>query len=82
MDLKDIQIIFQDGIPEDQLEMARTVQLWDSMKAISLERKLELQGLKEGSDAFEKELERLRGAQKMIEPAQPIISLQPQGSNG
>jgi hypothetical protein len=51
------------------------------MKAISLERKLELQGLKEGSDAFDKELERLRGAQKMIEPAQPIISLQPQGSN-
>ena len=81
MDLKDIQIIFQDGIPEDQLEKARTVQLWDSMKAISLERKLELQGLKEGSDAFDKELERLRGAQKMLEPAQPIISLQPQGSN-
>lgn len=72
---KDIQVILQDGIPEDKLETARTAQLWDYMKAISLERKLELQGLKEGSDAFDKELERLRGAQQLAAPAAPVIKL-------
>jgi hypothetical protein len=72
---KDIQVILQDGIPEDKLETARTAQIWDSMRAISLERKLELQGLKEGSDAFNKELERIRGAQQQAAPAAPVIKL-------
>jgi hypothetical protein len=61
---KDIHVLLQDGIPEDPLETAQTAQFWDAMGAISLERKLELQGLKDGSDAFNTELARLRGSQQ------------------
>ena len=64
----------QDGIPEDPVEIAQVAQFWDAMGAISLERKLELQGLKEGSEAFTKELERLKAAQPPT-PEAPRIAL-------
>lgn len=57
---KNIQILMKNGIPDDPLETAQTTALWDSMGAVSLERKLELQGLKPGSDAYNQELARLR----------------------
>jgi hypothetical protein len=74
-----ITVNLQDGIPEDPMETAQTAQFWDSMGAISLERKLELQGLKEGSEAFTKELERLKGAQQQEKPETPTIQLRPLG---
>lgn len=61
--IKDIHVLLRDGIPEDKIELAKAAQLWDAMGAISLERKLGMQGLKEGSDAFNIELSRLRGVQ-------------------
>ena len=64
--IKDIHVKLKDGIPEDQVETAKAAQLWDAMGAISLERKLELQGLKEGSEAYEIELGRLRGVQAAL----------------
>jgi hypothetical protein len=64
--IKDIHVKLKDGIPEDQIETAKAAQLWDAMGAISLERKLELQGLKEGSEAYEMELGRLRGVQAVL----------------
>ena len=72
--LDQITINLQDGIPEDPVETAQAAQLWDAMGAISLERKLELQGLKEGSEAFTKELERLRAAQPAA-PEAPVVEL-------
>ncbi len=56
------------------METAQAAQLWDAMGAVSLERKLELQGLKEGSEAFTKELERLRAAQPAA-PEAPVVEL-------
>lgn len=58
--IAEITVNLQDGIPEDPMETAQVAQFWDAMGAISLERKLELQGLKEGSEAFDKELTRLK----------------------
>jgi len=78
VEIKDITVNLKDGIPEDPMETAQAAQLWDAMGAISLERKLELQGLKEGSEAFDKELARLKAAQPAApeEPGQaPRITL-------
>lgn len=72
--LDSITVNLQDGIPEDPMETAQTAQFWDAMGAISLERKLELQGLKEGSEAFDKELARLKAAQPTA-PEAPRIAL-------
>lgn len=72
--LEKITVNLQDGIPEDPMETAQATQIWDLMGAVSLERKLELQGLKEGSDAFNKELERIRGQQQAA-PDGPQIEL-------
>ena len=72
--LEKITVNLQDGIPEDPMETAQAAQLWDAMGAVSLERKLELQGLKEGSEAFTKELERLRAAQPAA-PEAPVVEL-------
>ncbi len=58
--LEKISVNLQDGIPEDPMETAQAATLWDAMGAMSLERKLELQGFKEGSEAFEKELARIK----------------------
>lgn len=58
------------------METAQTAQFWDAMGAISIERKLELQGLKEGSHAFNKELERLKAAQP-VAPEAPVVELPP-----
>jgi len=73
--LEKITVNLQDGIPDDPMETAQTAQFWDAMGAMSLERKLELQGLKEGSEAFEKELERIRSAQQQAAPEGPQIEL-------
>lgn len=59
----EIFVVFQDGIPEDPMETAQTMLWWDQMGAVSLERKLVLQGLKEGTEAFNVELERIRSQQ-------------------
>jgi len=75
--IKDISVILKNGLPEDQIETATAAQIWDSLGALSLERKLELQGFKEGSDAFDQEIARIRGAQQRVAPAEPIIKLQP-----
>lgn len=72
--LESITVNLQDGIPEDPMETAQSAQFWDAMGAISLERKLELQGLKEGSEAFDKELERLKAAQPTALEA-PVVEL-------
>jgi hypothetical protein len=77
IEISNIGVILKDGLPVDQIETATAAQIWSSIGAISLERKLELQGFKEGSDAFNQELERIRGAQLKIAPAEPIIKLQP-----
>jgi hypothetical protein len=79
MAVKDIHVLLQDGIPEDPMETAQEAQFWDAMGAISLERKLEWQGLNEGSEAFEKELARLKGSQP-VAPAAPTIELPPLGA--
>ena len=71
--LEKITVNLQDGIPDDPLETAQTIQLWDAMGAVSLERKLELQGLKEGSDAFEKEIARIKSAQPATVPPPEIV---------
>jgi hypothetical protein len=60
--IKDITVNFQDGIPEDPMETAQAALLWDQMGSLSLERKLVLQGLKEGTKAFDQELKRIQGA--------------------
>jgi len=82
MDINDIQVLLQDGIPEDPMETAAEAELWDRMGSISLERKLVWQGMQENSEAFKVELERLKGAQqaqKEAAPAAPRIELQPLG---
>jgi hypothetical protein len=66
-----ITVNLQDGIPEDPMETAQAALLWDQMGAISMERKLILQGLKEGSEAFDNELERIKGAQQAQQQAAP-----------
>lgn len=63
----DVQVQLKDGIPEDPMETAQIAAIWDAMGALSLERKLVLQGLKEGTEAFETELQRLKAAR----PAAP-----------
>ena len=57
---EEVHIIVKDGIPEDPMAAAQVCQLWDLMGAISLESKLEARGLKEGTEAFQKELDRIR----------------------
>jgi hypothetical protein len=78
--LQDITVNLQDGIPEDPMETAQAALLWEQMGALSLERKLVLQGFKEGSEAFDTELERLR-ASAPATPAAPQIELPPIGEN-
>jgi hypothetical protein len=75
VELKDITVNLQDGIPEDPMETAQAALLWEQMAAISLERKLVLQGLKEGSEAYESELERLRASQETEKAEVPRIEL-------
>jgi hypothetical protein len=75
VEIPDITINLQDGIPEDPMETAQTAQFWDAMGAMSLERKLVLQGLEEGSDAFNTELERLKGQQQQEVAQIPTLSL-------
>ena len=77
--IEQITVNLQDGIPEDPMETAQATQLWDAMGAVSMERKLVLQGFKEGTDAFNTELERLKSAQQQATPAAPTIELQPIG---
>lgn len=77
-----VQVSLKDGIPDGPMETAQAALLWDQMGAISMERKLVLQGFKEGSGAFDKELERLKGAQQAQQqaaPAAPTIELPPMG---
>lgn len=72
--LENITVNLQDGIPEDPMETAQASLLWDQMGALSLERKLTLQGFKEGSDAFTKELERIKAARPAaIEETEPVV---------
>ena len=73
--IESITVNLQDGIPEDPMETAQAALLWDQMGGISLERKLILQGMKEGSEAFEKELARLKGAAKEEEVEAPTMEL-------
>lgn len=73
--IESIVVNMQDGIPEYPLETAQAALMWEQMGAISLERKLILQGLKEGSDAFNTELQRLRGSAQASEVQAPRISL-------
>lgn len=72
-----ISVVFQDGIPEDPMETAQTMLWWDQMGAVSLERKLVLQGLKEGTEAFDVELKRLKDQQAQQQPEPPGIKLEP-----
>ena len=77
---KDITVLLQDGIPEDPIETVQEAEIWDRIGAISLERKLAWQGFKEGSEAFDTELARLKGAQeeaRQAAPATPQITLPP-----
>jgi hypothetical protein len=76
--LQAITVNLQDGIPEDPMETAQAALLWEQMGAISLERKLILQGLKEGSEAFDTELERLKASAPST-PEVPQIELPPMG---
>jgi hypothetical protein len=81
----DVQVQLKDGIPEDPMETAQIAAIWDAMGALSLERKLVLQGLKEGTEAFEKELQRLRAAQPAAPEspeALPQIELLPLAEEG
>ena len=68
---KDIQVLLQDGIPEDPLETVQEAEIWDRIGAISLERKLAWQGFKPGTEAFDEELARLKGAQEEARQAAP-----------
>jgi len=74
-----ITVNLQDGIPEDPMETAQTATLWDAMGALSLERKLILQGLKEDSEAFKAELTRLKKQQEENKPEPPVIELPGKG---
>ena len=75
IELKDVQVRLQDGIPEDPMETAQVTQFWDAMGAVSLERKLVLQGFEEGSDAFKTELQRLQDSQQRSVPDAPGVEL-------
>ncbi len=75
--LEKITVNLQDGIPEDPMETAQATQIWDLMGAVSLERKLILQGFKEGSEAFITELERLKSTQPNAPEEPERIQLQP-----
>jgi hypothetical protein len=79
IEIKDITVNLQDGIPEDPMETAQAAQIWASVGAISLERMLTLQGLKEGSEAFDKELALLKNAEQQATPQSPTIELPPIG---
>ena len=83
MPLKDIHVLLQDGIPEDPLETATVMQLYDAMGSVSLESKLEARGLTEGTEAFNIELARIRGNQQALNqqnPVAPKIELPPLGA--
>lgn len=73
--LEKITVNLQDGIPDDPMETAQTALFWDQMGAMSLERKLVLQGFKEGSEAFITELERLKSARPNA-PEPPDLKLE------
>ncbi len=57
------------------METAQVTQFWDAMGAVSLERKLVLQGFEEGSDAFKTELQRLQDSQQRSVPDAPGVEL-------
>jgi len=78
--IESINVILKDGLPTDPIEIATAAQIWHSIGAISLERRLELQGLKPGTDAFNEEIARLRPSTTTA-PAEPIIKLQPPRAN-
>lgn len=68
------QVTLKDGIPNDPKEEAEIAAIWYSAGAMSTEAMLEARGLKEGSDAFNRELERLKAAQPPT-PEAPRIAL-------
>lgn len=76
-----ISVILRDGLPTDPIETATATQIWASISAISLERKLEMQGLKPGTDAFNDEIARLRpSGMQGAAVLEPIIKLQPRAN--
>ncbi len=70
----EVQVKLKDGIPNDPKEDAEIAAIWYSAGAMSVEAMLEARGLKEGSEAFTKELERLKAAQPPT-PEAPRIAL-------
>lgn len=70
----EVQVKLKDGIPNDPKEDAEIAAIWYSAGAMSVEAMLEARGLKEGSEAFTKELERLKAAQPPA-PEAPRIAL-------
>jgi len=69
-----VQVSLRDGIPNDPKEEAEIASLWYAAGAMSIEAMLEARGLKEGSEAFDKELARLKAAQPAA-PEAPRIAL-------
>jgi len=69
-----VQVKLKDGIPNDPKEDAEIASIWYAAGAMSTEAMLEARGLKEGSEAFDKELERLKAAQP-VAPEAPRIAL-------
>ena len=69
-----VQIKLKDGIPNDPKEEAEIAAIWYSAGAMSTEAMLEARGLKEGSEAFDKELARLKAAQP-VAPEAPVVEL-------
>jgi len=70
----EVQVKLKDGIPNDPKEDAEIAAIWYSAGAMSVEAMLEARGLKEGSEAFTKELERLKATQPPT-PEAPRIAL-------
>lgn len=69
-----VQVSLKDGIPNDPKEEAEIASIWYAAGAMSTEAMLEARGLKEGSEAFDKELERLKAAQP-VAPEAPLVEL-------
>lgn len=69
-----VHVTLKDGIPNDPKEDAEIAAIWYAAGAMSTEALLEARGLKEGSDAFTKELERLKAAQPAT-PEAPVVEL-------
>lgn len=69
-----VQVTLSDGILDSPTEIAQASLLWDQMGAMSIERKLVLQGFKEGSEAFLQELERIKASRPAaIEEPEPVV---------